>query len=100
VRLDRGSHDPVTAQSGSQVTVTNVDWNGGLPTGGSVSFGFGGTPWTGIVTTTAVGTTARPRTMFARTSPPRVVVPRAEIEAAQPFTRRRAAGGSGDGVRP
>ncbi|MBB2740362.1 UNVERIFIED_ORG: hypothetical protein FHR35_000182 [Microbispora rosea subsp. rosea] len=29
-------------QSGSQVTVTNVDYNGGIPSGGSTSFGFNG----------------------------------------------------------
>ncbi|WP_182906863.1 arabinofuranosidase catalytic domain-containing protein [Microbispora sp. H13382] len=29
-------------QSGSQVTVTNVSYNGGIPTGGSTSFGFNG----------------------------------------------------------
>ncbi|MGI5158392.1 arabinofuranosidase catalytic domain-containing protein [Microbispora sp. CA-102843] len=30
-------------QSGSQVTVTNVDYNGSIPSGGSTSFGFNGT---------------------------------------------------------
>ncbi len=29
-------------QSGSQVTVTNVDYNGSIPSGGSTSFGFNG----------------------------------------------------------
>ncbi|MFE9672485.1 cellulose binding domain-containing protein, partial [Microbispora bryophytorum] len=33
-------------QSGSQVTVTNVDYNGGIPSGGSTSFGFNGS-WNG-----------------------------------------------------
>ncbi|GAA4673161.1 family 43 glycosylhydrolase [Phytohabitans rumicis] len=31
------------AQSGAQVTVTNAAWNGSIPTGGSVGFGFNGT---------------------------------------------------------
>ncbi|WP_308291060.1 cellulose binding domain-containing protein [Micromonospora sp. RL09-050-HVF-A] len=31
------------AQSGSTVTATNVGYNGSVPTGGSVSFGFNGT---------------------------------------------------------
>ncbi|MEU6786767.1 arabinofuranosidase catalytic domain-containing protein [Nonomuraea angiospora] len=33
-------------QSGSQVTVANVDYNGSIPGGGSVGFGFNGS-WTG-----------------------------------------------------
>jgi endo-1,4-beta-xylanase len=33
------------SQSGTQVTVTNVDYNGTIPTGGTASFGFNGT-WT------------------------------------------------------
>ncbi|WP_229691722.1 cellulose-binding domain-containing protein, partial [Sphaerisporangium melleum] len=33
-------------QSGAQVTVTNVSYNGSIPTGGSTSFGFNGS-WTG-----------------------------------------------------
>ncbi|GAA3427800.1 non-reducing end alpha-L-arabinofuranosidase family hydrolase [Streptosporangium sandarakinum] len=37
-QLWSGSH----TQSGSQVTVTNVDYNAGLPTGGSANFGFNG----------------------------------------------------------
>src|SRR3954470_8247094 len=34
------------SQSGSQVTVTNVSYNGNIPTGGSQSFGFNGS-WNG-----------------------------------------------------
>ncbi|WP_344088796.1 endo-1,4-beta-xylanase, partial [Luedemannella helvata] len=34
------------SQSGSQVTVTNAEYNGSLPTGGNTSFGFNGT-WNG-----------------------------------------------------
>jgi len=34
------------AQSGAQVTVTNVSYNGSIPTNGNTSFGFGGT-WNG-----------------------------------------------------
>ena len=34
------------SQSGSSVTVTNVSYNGSIPTGGSQSFGFNGS-WTG-----------------------------------------------------
>jgi len=34
------------AQSGSAVTATNVSYNGSVPTGGTVSFGFNGS-WTG-----------------------------------------------------
>ncbi|MEU9837398.1 cellulose-binding domain-containing protein, partial [Streptosporangium sp. NPDC048047] len=37
-QLWSGSH----TQSGSQVTVSNVDYNGSLPTGGSANFGFNG----------------------------------------------------------
>ncbi|WP_205302638.1 arabinofuranosidase catalytic domain-containing protein [Nonomuraea montanisoli] len=33
-------------QSGAQVTVTNADYNGGIPSGGSAAFGFNGS-WTG-----------------------------------------------------
>ncbi|MEU9836747.1 family 43 glycosylhydrolase [Streptosporangium sp. NPDC048047] len=37
-QLWSGTH----TQSGSQVTVTNADYNGAIPTGGSASFGFNG----------------------------------------------------------
>lgn len=33
----------IVSQSGSTVTVTNEAWNGTIPPGGSVSFGFNGT---------------------------------------------------------
>jgi non-reducing end alpha-L-arabinofuranosidase len=38
VQLWNGSY----TQSGSQVTVTNASWNGGIPTGGNATFGFNG----------------------------------------------------------
>ncbi|GAA1801795.1 family 43 glycosylhydrolase [Luedemannella flava] len=89
------------SQSGSQVTVTNASYNGTIPTGGSVSFGFNGawtssnpvptdfalngTACTGSVTTTAVptsATTSRPPTTTAgpttagpTTQPPTSAVP-------------------------
>ncbi|MEU7985508.1 cellulose binding domain-containing protein [Streptosporangium canum] len=36
--------DATLARSGQHFTFTNVGWNGGVPAGGSVSFGFLGTP--------------------------------------------------------
>ncbi|WP_182909140.1 cellulose binding domain-containing protein [Microbispora sp. H13382] len=41
-QLWNGTH----TQSGSQVTVTNLSYNGGIPTGGSTEFGFNGS-WNG-----------------------------------------------------
>ncbi|GGQ27880.1 family 43 glycosylhydrolase [Streptosporangium pseudovulgare] len=41
-QLWNGTH----TQSGSQVTVSNVDYNAAIPTGGSAGFGFNGS-WTG-----------------------------------------------------
>ena len=72
-QLWSGTH----TQSGSQVSVTNVDYNGSLPTGGSASFGFNGswnnssnpvpasfalngTTCTGGVTQTSGAATSRP----------------------------------------
>uniref|UniRef100_UPI001F366785 cellulose-binding domain-containing protein n=1 Tax=Streptomyces sp. NRRL F-5123 TaxID=1463856 RepID=UPI001F366785 len=66
-------------QSGTQVTVANVSWNGSLATGGSTSFGFNGTytatnpvPTTFVLNgTTCTGgvTTTPPTTCLLYTSP-------------------------------
>ncbi|MEV6494764.1 glycoside hydrolase family 48 protein, partial [Actinoplanes sp. NPDC051633] len=41
-RVTQGWSATVT-QTGTQVSATNAAWNGGVPTGGTVSFGFNGT---------------------------------------------------------
>ena len=72
-------------QSGTQVTATNVGWNGALATGGTASFGFNGSvtgsnpvpsgftlngvPCTGAVTPTAT-TTSRPPSTAPTSRPP------------------------------
>ncbi len=75
------------SQSGSNVTVTNASYNGAIPTGGSVSFGFNGswndasnpvptnfalngTPCTGAVSTSAAPTTAAPTSSGPTTGGP------------------------------
>ncbi|WP_203855141.1 family 43 glycosylhydrolase [Plantactinospora mayteni] len=73
-------------QSGPNVTVTNTDWNGSLPTNGSASFGFNGsstssnpvptsfalngTTCTGAATPTSGPPTSAPPTSTPTSSPP------------------------------
>ncbi|MDQ0373142.1 cellulose binding domain-containing protein [Cellulomonas humilata] len=61
-----------TSQSGSQVTATNVSYNGGIASGASTSFGFNGT-WSGsnpVPTSFALnGTTCTGGTSTPTTSP-------------------------------
>ncbi|GAA1806214.1 hypothetical protein GCM10009682_30140 [Luedemannella flava] len=121
-QLWNGTH----TQSGSQVTVTNVSYNGTIATGASTGFGFNGawnganpvptnfalngTACTGSVTTTGAPTTAGPTTAGPTTAGPTTAGPTsarpttagptsAGPTSAVPCTRQPGTGG-GSGPYP